>query len=423
MRALLIHQAFVTGHEPGGTRHLEFGERLAVVGDRLTVVASQVSYQTGKRADSSRGGLMYREHVQGVDVLRAYAPSVVHRGFRWRVFGFLVFSLTSLVAALRVDDIEVVMGTSPPIFQAFTAWLVARVKRKPFLLEIRDLWPEFAIEMGALTNPLARWAGRRGERFLFRHSDHFLVNSPAYRTYLLSNGIPNHLISEVPNGADVMMFTPFAERSGVRSRFGLEEKFLVVYAGALGMANDLKTVLEAARTLQEHTGIHFLFVGDGKERGNLEAQAKVLGLANVTFTGSIPKTEMPGVLVEADACLASLLNIPLFTTTYPNKVFDYMAAGKPVVLGIDGVIRAVIEEANAGIYAAPGDAEALAKAILQLFTTPGLGNEMGKNGRESVVERFSRDIQADEFRRVLYHVSSLRERAGAAQSPERGDAE
>src|SRR5262249_43300642 len=157
-------------------------------------------------------------------------------------------------------------------------------------------------------------------------------------------------IEVIPNGVDVSMFDPEATGMAIRSRYGLEGKFLVVYAGAHGMANDLGTALRAAEILRDHDTIRFLFVGDGKERANLEEMARRLGLSNVVFAGPVPKDEMPDVLAAADASLAILMNIKMFRTTYPNKVFDAMAAGRPTLLAIDGVIREVIEQAQGGLF-------------------------------------------------------------------------
>src|SRR5262249_55244077 len=152
------------------------------------------------------------------------------------------------------------------------------------------------------------------------------------------------------NGVDPTMFDPAADGRALKEEFKLTSKFVVVYAGALGMANDIGTLLNAAELLGNEPDIHFLLAGGGKERANLEAQTSQRGLRNVTFTGPLPKSRMPEVLAAADVCVATLKNIPMFTTTYPNKVFDYMAAGRPTVLGIDGVIRSVVEAAGGGIF-------------------------------------------------------------------------
>ena len=366
MNVLLIHQAFVSGREAGGMRHYEFGLRLAARGDRLTVITGRVNYLTGRSVGDGMRRPPLREDVDGLKVLRVYTPAVLHRGFARRVLAFLVFATTSTWAGLRSGPIDLVMGTTPPIFQALSAWIVARVRRRPFLLEVRDLWPEFAVGMGVLKNPVLIRLARTIEQFLYRHSDHILVNSPAYRDYLVARGVPSGRISLIPNGADVAMFDPDADGASVRDRFGLRLRFLVVYAGAIGMANCLGTVLKAADLLRGQDDVHFLLVGDGKERTNLEREACRLGLRNVTFAGPVSKDRMPEVLAAADACLATLMNIPMFTTTYPNKVFDYMAAGRPTLLAIDGVIRAVVEEAGGGLFIPPEDPDALARAVIAL---------------------------------------------------------
>lgn len=407
MKVLLIHQGFVTGEEAGGTRHIELGQRLAHHGDRMTVIASQVNYLTGQPiASGKKRRLFSREIADGVTVLRAYSPATNHRGFLGRMAAFLVFAATSVWVGLRAGPTDIVMGTTPPIFQAVSAWLIARLRRRPFLLEVRDLWPEFAIEMGILRNPILKALSRRLEAFLYRHADQILVNSPAYRDYILKKGVPAAKIGFIPNGVGIAMFDPAARGEVIRDKYGLDGKFVALYAGAHGPANDLDTILAAADLLRDAAAIHFVFVGDGKERPRLIAEAARRNLTNVTFAGPLPKAHMPAALAAADVCLATLKDIPVFTTTYPNKVFDYMAAGRPTVLAIDGVIRHVIEEATGGICVPPGDETALARAINDLAENPQACASMGTAARRYVQQHFDRDAQAEELRAILGAVAS-----------------
>lgn len=396
MHLLIIHQAFAGPNDPGGTRHFEFARHLVARGHRVTIVAANLNYQTGAPVVAG-AGLVAEENLQGVRVLRAYAYPSLHRSFLWRIVTFLSFMVSSVLAALRAGPVDVVMGTSPPIFQAVSAWAVAALRRRPFLLEIRDLWPEFAVAMGVLKHPALIWLSRRLEAFLYARADHLLVNSPAYRTYLLDRGVAGARVSLIPNGVDPSMFDPAATGGALRENLHVSDKFVVTYAGALGLANDLPTVLRAAALLRAQPAVHLLIVGDGKERSALEAQARELGLENVTFTGPRPKSEMASVLAASDACLATLQDIPMFRTTYPNKVFDYMAAGRPTVLAIDGVIRAVIEAAGGGIFARPGSPEALAEAIGRLAAEPSGARAMGEAARQYVVSHFNRADHAVAF--------------------------
>lgn len=409
MHLLLIHQAFVSPSEAGGTRHFELGQHLLKAGHRLTIVASDVSYLTGSPL-FDRQSLMNEHEYQGVRILRAYTYPSVHRGFVWRVVSFLSFMVSSIFAGLKAGPVDLVMGTSPPIFQAISAWIVALLRRRPFLLEIRDLWPEFAIDMGVLTNPVLIRLSRWLENFLYARADHVLVNSPAYRDYVHEKGIRLEKISLIANGVDPTLFDPQSKGVEVRRELGLDSCFVVTYAGALGIANDIPTVLRAADRLRDHRNIRFLFVGDGKERPNLEKTAQEMNLANVVFAGSRPKTDIPTILAASDACLAILMNIPMFRTTYPNKVFDYMAAEKPTILAIDGVIRQVIEAAGGGLFVPPGDDESLAAAVLRLASNPDKVREMGSAARSYVVRHFNRSDQARKF-------VGLVSRLGKVESP------
>lgn len=398
---LLVHQAFVSPSQAGGTRHYEFAKILVPEkAFRFTIVASTLSYLTGEQAESDDN------LDSGIDVLRAFTPAVSHRSFIWRVLAFLAFMITSVWTSRKAETVDLVMGTTPPIFQAVSAWFISFINRKPFLLEVRDLWPEFAIDMGVLKNPILIKLSRWLESFLYARADHILVNSPAYRDYMLNRGIPEKKVSLIPNGVDPNMFDAPTDAGKVRSEFKLDAKFVVTYAGAHGKANDLETILRAAQRVQDHDNIHFLFVGDGKERQNLEQTARQMKLQNVTFAGARPKTEMPAILAASDACTATLMDIPMFKTTYPNKVFDYMAAGKPTILGIDGVIREVVETAVSGIFVHPGNDEALADAILQLHNEPSLATQMGEAGRDYVKQHFNRYNHAKEFSELVGQIMS-----------------
>jgi glycosyltransferase involved in cell wall biosynthesis len=307
--------------------------------------------------------------------------------------------LTSFWAAMKVEGPELIWGTSPPIFQGVTAWAVSRLRRKPFLLEIRDLWPAFAVQVGVLRNPILIRLSEWLERFLIQRADTVVVNSPGFIDHVRQRGAK--MIECVPNGADVSLFEAKTDGNAFRRKYGLEGKFIVLYAGAHGMSNDLGTLLHSAQLVQSQQEIVFVLVGDGKEKLSLIKQAEQMCLRNVLFLPPIAKTEISNVFQAADACVALLKPIPLYGTVYPNKVFDYMAAGKPVILAIEGVIKQVVEEEKAGIAVPPGDAPAMAAAVLQLAGNPPLAAECGQNGRRAILERFDRQKLAGQFERLL----------------------
>ena len=384
MHILIIHQAFASINEPGGTRHHEFARLLTARGHKVTVIASPVSYITGGhtyQANSEMGG---------VTILRAAVYDAHHKSFIHRVLAFFSFMFSSFWIGLGVKNVDLVWGTSPPIFQGVTAWALARIKGAKFLFEVRDLWPQFAIAVGVLTNPILIFLSEWLERFLYRRADRVMVNSPGFVRPVTSRGAKR--VELIPNGADPSMFDPNDNGAVFRRSNQLENKFVALYAGAHGMSNDLQIILESASLLADEKNIHIVFLGDGKEKPALMAQAKGMNLSNVTFLPSVPKTEMASALAGADACFAILKPLEEYKTTYPNKVFDYMAAGRPVVLAIDGVIRDVVETADCGIFATPGNAKEIAEAIRKLAANAEQSRAMGLKGRRYLEENFSRAV-------------------------------
>jgi glycosyltransferase involved in cell wall biosynthesis len=428
MRILLINQAFVSPEEPGHTRHFEMAKFLQSRGHELVIVASDLNYQTGQRT-VARTGIFAEQNFDGVRVLRSYIYPALHRSYVWRIVSFFSFMFSSVWTALQVRDVALVMGTTPPIFQAVSAWFVAWIRRVPFLLEVRDLWPEFGVSMGVLKNPIVIASARWLEIFLYKRATHILVNSPAYKEYMIGKGVPENKVTYIAYGTDVDMFNPQVDGTSIRVELGLEDRFVVLYAGALGQANDIDTILRAAQRLShtpalagrgrgEHrenelfsgnsegsvaekdddpaSRILFVLFGDGKERGRLQSEAERMKLSNVIFAGVRPKKEMPRVVASADVCLAILQDIPMFRTTYPNKVFDYMAAGRATVLVIDGVSRGLIESSNGGVFVQPGDDVMLAEKILELSQDPSRVRQMGRNARGYLVEHLDRRDKLNE---------------------------
>lgn len=413
MHILLIHQAFAALDEAGGTRHHELAHFLVQRGHQVTIIASPVSYLTGKARQGRVRWVERQEPEPGITILRAYTYSALHKSFVHRVLSFLSFMVSSFIAGVQVRRVDLVWGTSPPIFQGLTAWILARLKRVPFLFEVRDLWPAFAIAVGVLRNPLLVRASLWLEGFLYRRADRVMVNSPGFIDHVTRRGA--RWVELVPNGAAPEMFDPAMNGKGFREANGLEDRFLVVYAGAHGLSNDLEVVLRAAEQLRSDPRICFVFVGDGKEKSNLQKLAAHLQLDNVLFLPPVAKDQMGKVLSAASACIAILKPLEMYKTTYPNKVFDYMAAGRPVVLAIDGVIRQVVENAGAGIFVQPGNPTALSRAVEALASHPDQAREMGLAGRKAVECHFSRRDLAEKLALLLEEMCASRSANGFHQ--------
>jgi len=403
MHILIVHQAFASIHEPGGTRHYELARYLISRGHQVTVIASPVSYLTGNSLTPTP---LPQGEGQGVRVLRVSVYSAHHKSFIHRVLAFFSFMLSSFWIGLGVKNVDVVWGTSPPIFQGVTAWILARLKGAKFLFEVRDLWPQFAIAVGVLKNPILIRLSEGLERSLYAHADQVMVNSPGFLQPVTSRGAKR--VELIPNGADPSMFDPNDDGAEFRRVHHLENKFIVMYAGAHGMSNDLDVLLESASLLADNTEIQIVLVGDGKEKAALQARAKKMDLKNVTFLPSVPKSDMAKTLAASDACIAILKPLEDYKRTYPNKVFDYMAAGRPVALAIDGVIREVVEAADCGLFAAPGNPSALAEAVRPLACDRARSRAMGLRGRKYLEEHFSRETMAENLLKMLEAMTAER---------------
>ena len=395
MHILLIHQAFAAIDEPGGTRHHELARYLASQGHQVSIIASPVSYLTGKQEKIQK---ITRDADGLITIYRTYTYPALHKSFIHRIFSFVSFMVSSFFRSLSIHNVDLVWGTSPPIFQSFTAWLVARLKRRAFMLEIRDLWPAFAIAVGVLKNKtlikLSLWL----EKFLYSHADRIIVNSPGFIEHIQSKGGKD--IRLIPNGADAAAFNVPAKEA--RAQYPQwTGKFVVLYTGAHGMSNDLGIVLQAAKRLENEKDIHFVLLGDGKEKANLIQKAHEMDLKNLEFHDPMPKSQMPAVIAAADSCLAILKPIEMYKTTYPNKVFDYMAAGKPIILAIDGVIRDVVEKADCGIFCQPGDPQKMVEAILMLYNNKKAAEQKGRNGQLYLSRHFDRRKIAQDFFEII----------------------
>ena len=404
MHILLLHQLFIRPDDPGGTRHFEFCQSLVRSGHRVTILAGTRSYLTGEVVSRQRREVL----SPGLELVRCGTLGGGHRSFFWRSVGFVWFTATSLAAGLQLQKVDLVWGTSPPLLQVASAWTLARLRRAPLVFEVRDLWPAFAVAAGVLRSRILIGLSEWLERFLYRRSDHLIVNSPGFIPHVRQQGVPEAKITLVPNGVDPSMFDPAADGRAFRAAHGLGDRFVALYAGAHGLSNDLGVIVEAAQILREERRIVFVFVGDGKEKPGLIERVRALGLTNVLFLPPVAKEAMPEVLAGADSGLAILKPLPLYATTYPNKVFDYMAAGRPVVLAIDGVIRRVIEEEQAGVAIPPGDPGALADGVRRLAADPIAARRMGQRGRAAVERRFDRRRQAELLEATLRRVAHAR---------------
>ncbi|MHA1382078.1 MAG: glycosyltransferase family 4 protein, partial [Candidatus Helarchaeota archaeon] len=283
-------------------------------------------------------------------------------------------------------------------------YILSKIKKTTFIFEIRELWTKFAIETGVLNNSLAVFLAGFLEKFIYKRADYFIINSPGFYKHLEKFGVAKNKTFLIPNGVDTKIFKPDNKYNQVRKEFNLNKNFVVLYSGAHGLANSLDTIIESARLLKDRSDIKFLFVGDGKEKRHLVLIRDKYKLKNVIFVDAQSKSKMPEYCNAADVCLATLKKLDSFKTTYPNKIFDYMACGRPTILAIDGVAREVLEKAKAGEHVEPENPHQLARAVLKFFNNKDLITEYGKNARKYVIEHFDREKIAEYLNVILNEI-------------------
>lgn len=411
MRILYINQYFPPEIEPSATKVHEVGRELAKTGHQVTVVTGFPNYPSGSIPPAYRGKLVQTEMWDGIRVLRtALFPASTSR-FLLRMLNHLSFMVSSSLRSLGSGSCDVVICSSPPLEIALAGVFISWLKRKPLVLEIRDLWPDEVIQLNLLQGRVQIAVAKWIERLAYRQANRVVPVSPRFVPYLLGEGMPEQKIRVIINGTDIDLFRPPDTVNLPPASHELDQeatrpidKFVAIYAGTVGLTQHIETVLEAAQLLQEHEDICFILAGDGKEKPKLLEKQRQLGLANVQFLPIQPRKKIAAMIANADVCLIHTANEMIHTRIIPAKLFDYMAAGRPVVVGASGQARALVEQAQAGIAVPPEDAQGMAEAILRLYNNSKLRARLGANGRKYAEENFSRQIIARKYVQLIEEV-------------------
>ena len=345
-------------------------------------------------------GLLYKETVDGVRVVRTWLWPLPNRKAHERIRNYASFCVSASVSGLGLQKPDVVIGTSPQLLVALSGWWLAWWKRVPFVFEVRDLWPESLAAVGAgregsaLHRTLGAIAG-----FLYRRSDHIVVVTPAFKDHLIEHWeVPAQKISMVENGVETDLFRPCPPEKVP----GTEDRFLICYIGTMGMAHGLETLIAAAEQLQRTLpNAMFLLIGEGAEKERIEQLAAARELSNIRFLGQQPRERIPGYIAGVDVCLVMLKKSELFKTVIPTKLLEYMSCEKPVIVAVDGQARKIVEEAGAGVFVEPEDSSALADAVHVLAADPERRQAMGISARKYIVSHLSRERTAASYIEVL----------------------
>jgi glycosyltransferase involved in cell wall biosynthesis len=399
MHILYICQYFPPEMGAPAARASEFSRRWVAAGHRVTVLCGVPNHPTGEVYPGYRRQWRRRETIDGIEVHRMWVYVTPNAGVLRRTLNYVSFGITAVLGSIGIQDVDICIASTPQFFAGLAGAAVRRLKRVPLCLEVRDLWPDSlaAVEVGAGGAVMRLLRGI--ERFMYHSAQGIVIVSPAFRAHIEAAGVTRERIDVVPNGVSSALFRP---REGVRRHFARwGDRFLVGYVGTHGMAHGLETALDAARLLDGER-MHFVFVGEGARKEELKRRA--IEQEHVTFLDRQPRETIAEMLSELDVALVLLRDTPLFRTVIPSKMFEIMGAGLPMILGVDGQARAILEAADAGIAIPPGNADALATALRKLAADASLREWYGGNASRFVRENYDLDLLAQHYLAVLQRV-------------------
>jgi colanic acid biosynthesis glycosyl transferase WcaI len=414
MRILFLSDNFPPETNAPAARTFEHARVWVELGHEVTVITCAPNFPTGRVHDGYRNRPRTVERIDGIKVVRVWTYVTPNEGRFRRSLDYLSYAASAVPAGLLEKRPDVVVGTSPQLLTVLAAWILSRLMRAPCVFELRDLWPESIVAVGAAADGRATRALAGLARFLYRHTDKIVAVTDSFAEILSARGVPRGKIAVVKNGVDLDRFPPAARDGGLRGELGIGPgAFLVTYAGTVGMAHALSAVLDAAEA-SPGDDLAFLLVGDGAEKDRLARDARASGLKNVFFLPGQPRARIPGILGSSDAVLIHLRDDPLFASVIPSKIFEAMAMARPIILGVTGESAELVHEAGCGIIVQPESPDEILRAARRLAADAGLARSLGEKGRRAAEERFSRRAAAVSMLGVLEDVVVGRPRAGAA---------
>ena len=402
MNILLIHQYFLEENDPGGSRWNEFTRVWTEQGHTVTVLGGMMHYNGKEKIAEYKGKHFVKKQQGAVTIWRCHVSEAYNKHFIGRLWGYLSVMFSSLYAGLfkAKGKFDVVIVTSPPLFVGATGYLISRLRRMPFVFEVRDLWPESAIDTGVLTNKLVIKLAYWVEAFIYKRAALINVLTPAFYTALREKkGIPENKLIQISNASDFSLSEKLLndfDRDAFRKAHDLDDRFVITYVGAHGVANYLEQLLDAGEALAD-TNVLFLLIGQGMEKDRLMKMAQDRKITNVRFLDSVPKAEVFRYILASEMGASVLKRVDTFKTVYSNKTFDYMSCKRPILMAIDGVSRELVEAAGAGVYVEPENIGEYDRIIRLYLNDPSRIVREGESGYRFAKENFDREVLANKY--------------------------
>jgi glycosyltransferase involved in cell wall biosynthesis len=399
MKILFLTDNFAPESNAPAIRTHEHTRSWVEMGHEVTVITCVPNFPAGVVFEGYRNRLFQREEIDGVHVIRVWTYITCNEVFLKRTLDYVSYMLSAIIASLFVARPDVVIATSPQFFTAIGGWVVSCLKWRPFVFELRDLWPETVLAVGAMQDNAVFDVLEGLAHFLYRRANLIIPVTQTFAERLVELGIPKERIEVVTNGIDPDDICIERSQREVRETYGIPQgAFSVGYIGTLGMCHGLSTLLEGAQTLLGDDRFHFVVMGDGADRDELIEILERDELSNVTLIDRQPRLEALAVLNSIDASLVMLRSSPVFETVIPSKIFEAMALQKPILLGVRGeAYRIVVEETGSGLAFPPEDSAGMVARIKELRESPELQRALGQRGQRAVRERYRRTVLAEKL--------------------------
>ncbi|MGD9127515.1 MAG: glycosyltransferase family 4 protein [Planctomycetia bacterium] len=411
MRILVFsHYYYPEGNAPASRMHA-MCSRWVQQGHEVRVITCAPNVPSGIVYEGYKNRLWpQNEEIAGVKVKRVWTRLAANKGTLGRILNFVSYMVMAVLAARFMRRPDIIIATSPQFFCGWAGLIASkfRLRRVRFVLEIRDMWPDSIVAVGAMNNKRLLGILYKMEDWLYRGANHIVTVGQGYQQDLLDKGADAQKISIIPNGVDKELFYPQEPDQEYVEKYIGPDRFACAYIGTIGMAAGLDVAIRAGEILKERgrDDIRLIMVGDGAERENLEEELRQKELDNVLFTGRLAKEEVPKILSAVDSCLVHLKKKDLFKRVLPSKIFEMAAMKKPIILGVQGCAAELLQEAGAGICIEPENAEELVEAVCALADNPEQCARYGEDGREYVLKHYDRESLADEYIEVLKQVTS-----------------
>jgi colanic acid biosynthesis glycosyl transferase WcaI len=413
MKMLFITHYFPPEVNAPANRTFEHCRRWVQDGHDVTVITGVPNHPRGEIFDGYENRWIQTHEIEGIKVIRTWMYLAPNSGFLKRIVNYVLFAVTAVLASFRVERPDVVIATSPQFFVGIAGAIISKLKRRPFVLEIRDLWPKSIVELGQLGEGPILSVLEALERWLYRSASGVVVNARTFHDHIVARGVASERIELVYNGIDPTLFRPKPKNNDLLATHGLEACFTVAYVGTLGLAHGLTLLIDAAEQLADRRELRFVLIGDGADREKLEADIKRRGLDNIALLGLQPRESMPEWIASIDVLLVMLRDLPVFETVIPSKIFEFLAQERPVILAAKGEIRRMINESGGALVIDPEVLPQLVGAIEEIIDHPEEAAKRAAAGRTWVQQGFIRDELAKKMERFLERVVADATKSGS----------